>query len=135
LLLTVTGEAKTRSLNELQRLSLLAFPASCTTVILTGWDNDDDDENDDTDDQTHAHLHVLPPHLLSHTIGASPEALRRHCQVIGLVLKGIESLASLGDFVNVLSHHTDSVVNLLSRVSWRSIIHSRRDAAKTLDVC
>jgi len=51
------------------------------------WDNNDNQENDDTGNQTHAHLHVLPPHLFPDTIGPSAEALGRDGEVVGLVLK------------------------------------------------
>jgi hypothetical protein len=39
--------------------------------------------------------------------------LRRDGQVVGLVLKGIESLATLGNLVDVVTHHTDGVIDLL----------------------
>ena len=49
--------------------------------------NDDDDkQDDDADDEAHAHLHVLPPHLLTHSVGTPAEALSRYRQVVGLVL-------------------------------------------------
>jgi hypothetical protein len=38
-------------------------------------DNDDDQQNNDTDNQAHAHLHVLPPHLLSDPVGSPAETL------------------------------------------------------------
>ena len=41
----------------------------------TGNDDDDEQEND-ADDQAHSHLHVLPPHLLSDSVGAASKALR-----------------------------------------------------------
>jgi hypothetical protein len=55
----------------------------------------------------------LPPHCLAHSVGPTAKALGRRCQVIGLVLKGVETLATLRHLVNVVSHHTDSVVDLL----------------------
>jgi len=39
------------------------------------YDNDDD-QDDNAHNQAHAHLHVLPPHLLSDSVGTSSEALR-----------------------------------------------------------
>lgn len=54
--------------------------------LLTSRDDDDEQQNDDTNDQTDAHLHVLPPHLLSYSVGPSSESLRRDCQIVGLVL-------------------------------------------------
>jgi hypothetical protein len=86
------------------------------SASLAGGDdsrNDDDEQqDDDADNQTHAHLHVLPPHLLAYTVGSAAEALGRNCQVVGLVLERIEALATLGDLVDVIAHHTDGVVDL-----------------------
>lgn len=56
---------------------------------LTRRDNDDDKQDDDADNQTHAHLHVLPPHLLAHAVGAPSEALGGHGEVVGLVLERV----------------------------------------------
>jgi hypothetical protein len=97
---------------------------------LTRWNNDDTEEDDDTGDQAHSHLHILPPHLLpgdkleaslweiwysylSHSVGAAAESLSGHRQVVGLVLQGIESFTTLGDLVDILSHNTDCVIDLL----------------------
>ena len=54
--------------------------------ILTSRDDDEEQQDDDTNDQADAHLHVFPPHLLPHTIGASSESLCRDCQIVCLVL-------------------------------------------------
>lgn len=78
-------------------------------------DNDDQDQDDDTCDQAHAHLHVLPPHLLAHTVGTATEALGGDGQVVGLVLQRIEALTTLRDLVDVVTHHTDGVVDLLRK--------------------
>jgi len=38
-------------------------------------------------------------------------------QVVGLILEGIETFAALRDLVDVVTHHTDRVVDLLRLVS------------------
>lgn len=80
---------------------------------LTNRDNNNYQQDDDTNNQAHAHLHVLPPHLLADSVGSPAETLRRDGQVVGLVLQGIESLATLGNLVDVVTHHTDGVIDLL----------------------
>lgn len=67
--------------------------------------------------------------MLPDPICASAETLGGNCKIVGLVLKGIKTLAALGDFVDVVAHHTDCVVDLLERsvVSLKSdlaLIHS-----------
>lgn len=84
-----------------------------TAIRLTSRDDDDDEQDDDTNDQPHAHLHVLPPHLLADTVGAATEALSRSGEVVGLVLQRVETLSSLRDLVDVFSHHTNGVIDLL----------------------
>jgi hypothetical protein len=44
--------------------------------------DDDHQQDDDSDDYAHAHLHVLPPHLLSDSVGAATEALGRNRQIV-----------------------------------------------------
>lgn len=78
-------------------------------------DDNDQDQDNDTCNQAHAHLHVLPPHLLAHTVCTATEALGRDSQVVGLVLQRIEALTTLRDLVDVVAHHTDGVVDLLKR--------------------
>ena len=80
---------------------------------LTRGNNNDQNENDNADDQAHAHLHILPPHLLADSVGAATEALSGDGQVVGLILQGSQALATLGNFVDVLSHHTNGVIDLL----------------------
>lgn len=101
--------AKTRSRSS----KLVVLGGKSTLCSLTRGNHDDQDENDDADDQPHPHLHVLPPHLLADSVGATAEALGRDGQVVGLILQGIQALATLGNFVDVLSHHTNGVVDLL----------------------
>ena len=62
---------------------------------LTRRHNDDDQQDDDADNDAHAHLHVLPPHLLPDPVCASAEALCRYSKVVGLVLQCIKALATL----------------------------------------
>jgi len=38
--------------------------------------------------------------------------LGRYGEVVGLILKGVETLTTLGDFVDVFAHNTYSVVDL-----------------------
>ena len=90
--------------------------------------NDDDTEQDDnTSNQAHPHLHILPPHLLSDPIGATSEALGGNCKVVCFVLKRIQSFASLRDFVDVFSHHTHGIVDLLRNKSAIARQHLRID--------
>ena len=58
-------------------------------VGLTGRNNDDDEQDDDANDEAHAHLHVLPPHLLAHAICTPSEALGGYGEVVGLVLQRV----------------------------------------------
>ena len=55
----------------------------------------------------------LPPHLLPDTVGTATESLCRNCEVVGLVLKSVETLATLRNLVDVVPHHADGVVDLL----------------------
>lgn len=79
----------------------------------TSRDNDDHQQDYDGNDHAYAHLDVLPPHLLPHTVGSSAEALGRYSQVVGLVLERIETLSTLRNLVDVLPHHPDGVIDLL----------------------
>lgn len=81
--------------------------------MLTGRHNNDNEKNNHANDQAHAHLHVLPPHIFAHAIGASAETLSRDSKVVGLVLERIQVLTTLGDLVDVFAHHTDGIINLL----------------------
>jgi len=75
------------------------------------YDNSDQNDDDNHRDDDHTHLHILPPHGLADTVGASAEALSRALQVIGLVLKGVETLAALGNLGDVVAHDTDGGVD------------------------
>jgi len=80
---------------------------------LTRRHDDDNQQDDDADDDADAHLHVLPPHLLAHAVGAAAETLRGRRQVVGLILQGIEAVATLRGFVQVVLHLGHGAVDLL----------------------
>jgi len=95
-----------------------------------GWNDDDENQNDDAGDEAHSHLHVLPPHLFADSVRAASEALRGNSKVVCLVLKSVKPLASLGDFVDVVSHNAHRVINLglqglcsgvTSSLCWRGL--------------
>jgi hypothetical protein len=67
-----TAEAKAVSIFLLEYL----LNSADLPMGLTSRDNDHYKQKNDADNQTHTHLHVFPPHLLSHAVGASAEALR-----------------------------------------------------------
>ena len=82
----------------------------------TSRDNDDDQQDDDGHDHAYAHLDILPPHLLPHAVGSPAEALGRDGQVVSLILEGVQTLSTLRDLVDVLTHHTDGVIDLLHMI-------------------
>jgi hypothetical protein len=103
---------------------------------LTSRNNNNYNQDDDTRNQAHSHLHVLPPHLLAHPVGAAAEALGGNSQVVGLILKGIETLATLRHLVYVLSHYTNGVIDLLyetksaqgsANSGWKKLSPGSRD--------
>lgn len=94
------------------------------TRSLTRRDNDDDEQDDDAYDEAHAHLHVLPPHLLAHAVGSPSEALGRRGEVVGLVLQRIQTGTSFRDLVDVVAHDADGAVDFLV-LSARMFKHSR----------
>lgn len=75
--------------------------------------NDDHQQDDDSDDYAHAHLHVLPPHLLPDPVGSTTEALGGLRQVIGLILEAVKSRTAVGDLVDVLAHNSNGIIDLL----------------------
>jgi len=77
------------------------------------WHNDNHQKNDDTNNYAHAHLHVLPPHLLPNPVCTTAEPLGRVRQVVSLVLKSVQPCATVCDLVDILAHYTDSVIDLL----------------------
>jgi hypothetical protein len=70
-------------------VTLIVMPMRACELSLTRRDKDDEEQNNDADDEAHSHLHVFPPHLLAHTVGAPSEALGGGGEVIGLVLQRI----------------------------------------------
>ena len=94
--------------------TLLSHPGAPHYVaVLTRRHNNDHQQDDDTNDNAHPHLHILPPHLLSHAVGAASEAIRLGSESIGLVLQAVEALAAFGSFVDVALHLVDCVVDFL----------------------
>ena len=79
---------------------------------LTGHDNNNQ-KDDHANGQAYAHLHILPPHLLADSVGTATEALSGDSQVVGLILQGIQALATLGNLVDVVSHDADGAVDFL----------------------
>jgi hypothetical protein len=94
-------------------------PTSSSNGGLTRGHDDDNQQDDDADDNADPHLHVLPPHLLAHAVGAASEALRGRRQVVGLILQGIEAVAALRGFVQVVLHLAHCAVDFLLSQSAR----------------
>lgn len=98
------------------------------------WHNDDDQQDDNANNYAHAHLHVFPPHLLAHTICAAAESLGGDGKVIGLVLKAVKSLSTIGNLVDVFPHDANSIIDLLldcssPRVPSRALLRGSSLAA------
>lgn len=89
---------------------------------LTRYD-DDQDQNNDAGNDAHAHLHVLPPHLLADTVGAPTETLGRYGQVVCLVLQIVDALATLVGHVDVVPHGVDGGLHGLWRKMMSAILH------------
>jgi hypothetical protein len=91
-------------------------------------EDDDEKQDNDANADADAHLDILPPHLLADPVGSAAEPLGRDGKVVGLVLKGIEVLATLRHLLDVLTHDTDGVIDLsLKRLRpGVPIIHLRR---------
>lgn len=81
--------------------------------VLTTRHNDDNKQDNDADDDADAHLHILPPHLLAHPVGAAPETLRRRRQVVGLILQIVEPLAAFAGLLKIRAHHIDRALDFL----------------------
>jgi hypothetical protein len=92
---------------------------SQTRRELTRGNDNDNEQDDDAHNEAHAHLHVLPPHLLAHAVGASSKALRGRCEVVGLVLEGVETLAALCGPLDVLPHCLRGLLNFLDTSQYR----------------
>lgn len=91
-------------------------------VQLTRYD-DDQDQDDNAGDDAHAHLHVLPPHLLPDTVGAPTETLSRHGQVVCLVLQIVDALATLVGHVDVVPHGVNGGLHGLWRRMMSAVLH------------
>jgi hypothetical protein len=101
-------------------VSVIVYPSTSSKGGLTRGHDDDNQQDDDADDNADPHLHVLPPHLLAHAVGAAAEALRGRRQVVGLVLQGVEAVAALRGFVQVVLHLAHCAVDFLLSQSARS---------------
>lgn len=84
----------------------------------TRRNNDDNKQNDNDDNQAYTHLHILPPHLFSNTVGSPTKSLSRSSQTICLILKGIKILSSLRHLIDILTHYTNSIIDLL-KDKWK----------------
>jgi len=82
------------------------------------WDDDNHQKNDDANDYAHAHLHILPPHLLSDPVGPAAETQSRHRKIVGLILKTVQPSATVSDLIDVLPHDSDGIIDL--RLNSRS---------------
>jgi hypothetical protein len=95
----------------------------------TGNDDNDEEQDDDGADDAHAHLHVLPPHLLSYAVRSTSEALGGDGEVVGLVLQRVQAFAALGDFINIVAHDAYGAVDFLchtiSKGSISSAVHPK----------
>lgn len=83
------------------------------TAGLTTRDDDDEQKHDYAHDDPDPHLHVLPPHLLADSVGATAEALGRLVEILGFVLELVDVLAALGYGFEIFFHDVDGVVDLL----------------------
>ena len=83
---------------------------------LTCRNDDNNKEDDNADDQTHAHLHILPPHLLPNTIGSTSKALCGSGEIFSLPLGIIDLIASNMHGIDVLLHYADGIIDLLLKV-------------------
>lgn len=97
----------------------------------TRYDNDQD-QNDDAGNDAHAHLHVLPPHLLPDPVGAPAEALSRRGEVICLVLQVVNALATLVGHVDVVPHRVDGGLHGLWRRMMSAIVHLHIEAPEPI---
>lgn len=94
----------------------------------TGGYNDHNEQDDDADNDANAHLHVFPPHLLSNFVGTSAETSGRGSQIIGLVLNVIDMFTTLRNFIDVVFHYANRVIDLLLTTQ---VSNSRRRATST----
>jgi hypothetical protein len=115
--------------------SIRPLPIGCE-IALTRRHDDDNQQNDDADDDADAHLHVLPPHLLAHAVGAAAEALRGRRKIVGLILQGVEAVAALRCFVQVVLHLAHCAVDfLLSQIARSARVFGRFGATAIVCLC
>lgn len=100
-----------------QRLHAICQPPSTAgqyyAIGLTTRDDDDEQKHDYAHDDPDPHLHVLPPHLLADSVGATTEALGGLVEVLRFVLQLVDVLPALGYRFEVLFHDIDGVIDLL----------------------
>ena len=82
---------------------------------LTTRDDDDEQKHNYAHNDPDPHLHVLPPHLLADSVGATTETLGGLVKVFGFVLKLVNVLATLSDGFEILFHNIDGIVDLLKK--------------------
>ena len=75
--------------------------------------NDHYQHNNNPQNETHSHLHIFPPHIFSHSVSTSSEPLGTDGQVVSLVFDRVQPLTSFGNLIDVVSHNTHRVVDLL----------------------
>ena len=80
---------------------------------LTTRDDDDQQKHNYAHNDPDPHLHILPPHLLTDSVGAATEALGGLVEILGFVLQLVDVLAALGYGFEVLFHDIDCVIDLL----------------------
>jgi len=56
--------------------------------------------------------------LFSHTIRATAKTLGGDSKVVSFILKCVETFTTLGDFVDIVAHHTNGVVDLLNEIEY-----------------
>ena len=101
--------------NNYKASQVARFKSQTTSCQLTGRNNNNNQQHNDTNNDPNPHLHILPPHLLAYSVCASAEALGGNGEVIGLVLECVKPLTTLRDFVDVIAHYTNGVVDLLAK--------------------
>lgn len=89
-------------------------------------DRNQQDQHNDPNDEPHAHLHVLPEHLLAHAVGAAAEVGGGVAEALGLVAEAVDVLAALLDARDVLAHYADGVVDLLE-TGWSAFCGLREE--------
>lgn len=93
-----------------KRTCVFALQIGCIAMRLT-WYNDDQNQDNNASNDAHSHLHVLPPHLFSDSVGATTEALGRHSQVVCLVLQLVQASTTLIGSIHIFLHGVDGFLH------------------------